>query len=149
MFLKCEWSKQLLLWQDVMLWVNSRWQQTLMFLFLQHFSFTQFICSEVEEIKRILYFSKSSKTTIKYSFTSKSPAFNNILKLWEIKCSESWNSWVFLSDMWRKSRRCVHQSSHNIVYWSQYESNSGQTGLMMVCVYSVSICCRLFYEGWY
>lgn len=113
--LKCEWSKQLLLWQDVMLWVNSRWQQTLMFLFLQHLSFTQFICSEVEEIKRILYFSKSSKTTIKYSFTSKSPAFNNILKLWEIKCSESWNSWVFLSDMWRKSRRCVHQSSHNTV----------------------------------
>ena len=88
MFWKCEWSKQLLLWQDVMLWVNSRWQQTLMFLFLQHLSFTQFLCSEVEEIKRILYFSKSSKTTIKYSFTSQSPAFNNILKLWEIKCSE-------------------------------------------------------------
>ena len=30
--------------------------------------------------------------------------------------------------------------------WSQYESNSGQTGLMMVCLYSVSICCTLFYK---
>lgn len=102
--------------QDVMLWVNSRWQQTLMFLFLHRFTFTHFIWSELEERKRILNFSESSKTTMKYSFTSQSPAFKTILKLWEIKCSEYWNSWVFLSDMWwRKSRSCVHQSSHNTV----------------------------------